>query len=368
MKRDILSAAAVAAAAFLLIGAEREGRSGGSSRGGRTYSAPAASPFTIYRRERVVVPRASMPAPENTLREPSRPVTPQRAGALPAKPAAVAAPTGIVVSPVRGPAPSAHHPVFPQRNESGARITQPAAVAPPSQHAAVVGNADIVRAIRRQQRVEVVPHRFFWHDVDGVRFCHFFDGRFHWWGFYNGPTFYWTFFWGDRWWWFDEFRGRWVFWSDGFWWWPGPGGAPYVYVGNNYYPYEDMGVTVERAYVQAPPSAIPASGEGSTINSPDGSRMVQIFGSEGQAFLFDKTKSPPTFMTYLGQGVSQVRFSTGTAGARQILAEYKDNTFALFDQDGNSQSSSVKTEEPAVPTPPEAPELMPPPPLSVPGR
>jgi hypothetical protein len=96
--------------------------------------------------------------------------------------------------------------------------------------------------------------------------------------------------------------------------------------------------------------------------------MVQM-GADGQAFLYDKTKTPPTFMKYLGQGVSNVRFSGGTGGAPvQLLVEYKDNTFALFDGDGNSQSASVESTEASTPAPPENPDSIPPPPTAAPGQ
>jgi hypothetical protein len=260
-------------------------------------------------------------------------------------------------------------PVYPQRSgEEGGRITQRASGVPPAHHATVVQNTNVVRNIQTQQRTEVVPNHYYWHNDHGMRYSHYYDGHNHWYGFYHGPTFYWTRYYGDRWWWFDGPHARWVFWWDGFWWWPGVGGVPYVYVDNNYYPYEGTGVTVEQAEEQPAPAAIPPANAGSATKSPDGRRMVQI-GSDGQAFLYDNTKSPPTFMKYLGQGVTQVRFSGGTAGTpSQILVEYKDNTFALFDADGNSQSSAVQTEGATAPAPPDTPDSIPPPPSSAPGQ
>ena len=354
MKRYTLSVMTIAAAALLLIGAEREGgggsRGGGgeahgggggeahvSAGGGHASPAPApasrrAGPSTVYRQQRVTVPRASMPAPEHTIRDQSR-------------------------------------PVYPRSNESGKPITQRASAVPPAQHAAVMRNTNVVRGIQAQQRTEVVPNRYYWHNDRGVRYSHYYDGHNHWYGFYHGSAFYWTRYYSDRWWWYDPLHLRWVFWWSGFWWWPGPGGAPYVYVDNNYYPYEDSGVTVEHVQEQPAPAEMPEPDAGQTVASPDGKRMVQIFGAEGQAFLYDKTATPPTFMKYLGQGVSQVRFSAATPGAAaQILVEYKDNTFALFDPDGNSQSSAVKAEESTTPAPPETPDSIPPPPSSAPGQ
>jgi hypothetical protein len=265
----------------------------------------------------------------------------------------------------------------PQRGDSGMRITQ-RSVTPPAHHLAVARNEGLVRNIQAQQRNEVVPNHYYWHNDGGMRYSHYYDGHNHWYGFYHGPTFYWTRYQGDRWWWFDAGRGRWDFWWNGFWWWPGQGGgAPYAYVDNNYYPYENAGdsedtgaVTVEQAEEQPAPASIPAPAPASagTKVSPDGRRMVQM-GANGQAFLYDKTKTPPMFMKYLGSGVSQVRFSGGSAGTpSQIMVEYSDNTFALFDADGNSQSSAVQTEGSTTPPPPETPDSIPPPPTSAPGQ
>jgi hypothetical protein len=258
--------------------------------------------------------------------------------------------------------------VYPQSNESGRPITQRAAAIPPSQHATVARNAGTVRNIQDQQRSEVLPNHYYWHNSNGVRYSHYYDGHNHWYGFYHGPTFYWTRYSGSRWWWYDPLRSRWDFWWDGFWWWPGAGGAPYVYVDNNYYPYEDPGVTVEHVQEQPAPASMPEPGSGKTSNSPDNSRMVQL-DADGQAFLYDHSKTPPTFIKYLGQGVTQTRFSGGTAGAPlQVLVEYKDNTFALFDADGNSQSSAVQTEESTTPAAPDTPDSIPPPPTAAPGQ
>jgi hypothetical protein len=260
--------------------------------------------------------------------------------------------------------------VYPRSNEFGAPITQRASAVPPAHHAAVARNSNVVRNIQAQQRDEVVPNHYYWHNDNGMRYSHYFDGHNHWYGFYHGPTFYWTRYSGNRWWWYDPLRTRWDFWWNGFWWWPGPGGDPYVYVDNNYYPYQDTGVTVEHVQEQPAPSSMPDPdpASGKETASPDGRRMVQL-GSDGQAFLYDKTKTPPAFIKYLGQGVTNVRFSGGTAGATlQILVEYGDNTFALFDADGNSQSSAVQTEDSTTPAPPETPDSIPAPPTSAPGQ
>jgi hypothetical protein len=316
---------AIGAAALLLIGAGRDGGDRGRDRGD-------SGPSTVYRRRRVAVPSTAMPRSEHVVRDEAR-------------------------------------PVYPQRNERGAPITRPAAAAPPAHHADVVKNTGFARGIQKTERSEAVPNRYYWHNERGVRYSHYYDGRNHWYGFYHGPTFYWTRYYGDRWWWYDTRFARWVFWGNGFWWWPGPAGVAYVYMDDNYYPYEGAGVTVEHAETQAAPASVPAPDTGSATSSPDNRRTVQVFGDGAQAFLYDKTAVPPKFLKYLGQGVSKVRFSGGTGGAAlQILVEFKDGTFVLFDADGNSESAAVQSAESTSTPPPAAPDSIPPPPTSAPGQ
>jgi hypothetical protein len=325
MKRIIVSVSTVAAAAFLLIGAGRDG--GGRDGGGRDGGGG-----TVYHRYRVSVPHPSAPA-----------------------------------HTVQGEA----HVAYPQRYGSGERIAKPAATIPPAHHADVVRNPAVTHGIERQQAAETQQNHYYWHTSNGVRYSHYYDGHNHWYGFYHGPAFYWTRYNAGRWWWYDTHVGRWVYWWDGFWWWPGPGGAAYVYVDNNYYPYEGEGVTVQNPVVQeqAPPAAPASAAAGKTVAGPDGKRTVQIFGDDSQAFLYDNSTQPPTFMKYLGQGVAQVRFTGGKAGEpAQILVEFKDDSFALFDTNGNSQSAAVLSTEAKTAPPSDVPDSIPPPPTSAPGQ
>jgi hypothetical protein len=338
MKRDLILLVLLSASALAVIGAGRgEGGGEGFGRGGRgggRSRAAAAAPNggnTIYRQRRVSVPQIAMPQAQHAVRDQSR-------------------------------------PTYPQRDAAGARITQRAAISPPSHHAAVVGNAGIVRGVGRMERNETERNHYYWHNDGGIRYSHYYDGHNHWYGFYHGPSFYWTRYYGDRWWWYDGGAGRWDFWGNGYWWWQGPGGTPYVYMDNAYYPYETAGVTVQSAEVQQSPAVVPAADRGSSTVSPDGARLVQLFGSDGQAFLYDKTASPPKYLKFLAAGVTKVRFSGGASGAPlEILVEFKDDTFAVFDAQGNSRSTAVA---PATETggPPPTPDSIPPPPSAAPGQ
>jgi hypothetical protein len=325
MKRSTLSWLAVGAAALVLAGAGRE--NGGGGGGGRAASGGAKGGGTVYRMRRVSVPRPAMPARAVT----SRP----RAS-------------------------------FPSRDGAGGRISQPAARTPPAHHAAVMGNASFTGGLQRLQRSETIPNHYYWHDQGGLRYSHYYDGHSHWYGFYHGPTFYWTQYYGNRWWWYDAQVARWDFWDNGYWWWSGPGGA-YVYMDNGYYPYDTTGVTVESQETLTTPASVPAPGQGAATVSPDKTRLVQVFGPSAQAFLYDDAATPPRFLKYLGDGVLKVRYSGGSAGAPlQILIEFKDDTFALFDANGDSQSKAIQSAETKSSTP-AVPASIPPPPTSAPG-
>ncbi len=261
----------------------------------------------------------------------------------------VASPVVIKMRRQMVPRPTSIHPnsvirdnrriTVPTTYAGGVKIVKTQGTAPP-QHVTIVRNPQVTQSITVQQRVEIVPNRFYWHTVAGVRYAHYYDGGVHWYGFYHGPQFYWTRWNAGYWWWYDPIWFRWVYWYDGYWWWPGPGGVAFVYVDNAYYPYEENGVVVKQPEVHAPPAEVPPARPGASEVSADGSRMVQIT-PDGEAFLYDKSGPEPAFMKYLGKGVAKARFSGGKNGAPlQILLDFKDGTFALFDKDGGPRDAA----------------------------
>jgi len=242
----------------------------------------------------------------------------------------------------------------PRRFGNGAEIREQELRVPPSRHSEIVGDLGIRRSIDRARVDERVRNRFYWHDSGGRRFAHFRDDHdIDWFGFYFGPTFYWTRYYGNRWWWYDPGYARWVFWWDGYWWWQGPGGLAYVYMDNNYYPYEEGSVTVQKAAPVSPAEAAPVPGTGKQWTSPDLRRMVEVTGTQDAAFLYDRTGPSPVFISYLGREVSNVRFSGGAAGQPlQILLDFKDGTFALFDEYGKSMQPQATGPAPDLPASP----------------
>ncbi len=217
-----------------------------------------------------------------------------------------------------------------------------------------------VRELNRIEQTETEPNRHYWHTENNVTYTHYYTGQDHWYGFYAGPSFYWTQYYGSNWWYYDSYGARWVYWYDGFWWYPGPGGAYFFYLDGRYYPYQEdrVDAAIRRAYAEAPKDA--------TTVSADNRRMAQVLGADAQAFLYDKTVSPPKFMKYLGPGVSKVRFTAAGEPAR-IIVERKNGTFALLDADGNPQKPAGKKGDRAAAAPPK-PASIPPAPTSAPGH
>ena len=233
----------------------------------------------------------------------------------------------------------------------------------PSSHTGVVSNSGVVRSIESHRRVEVVPDHYYWHHSGGTRYVHYYHGGYHWYGFYDGPRFYWTRYSGGRWWWYDDGFDRWVFWHAGYWWWMPPGGVTYVYVNGSYEPYEDASIDADEpegpdSAPSAPASTTSETRASGSWTSSDGRRLAQVFGPQSEAFLYDRTVSPPRYMAYLGGNVSKVRFSRErSARPAQILVDFKDGNFALFDMNGHpldnptpdDASSSSATPPPPAP-------------------
>lgn len=201
----------------------------------------------------------------------------------------------------------------------------------PAGRTTIIRNPNLPRNVRSHERVEVVPNRYYWHRNGRHRYGHYYSYGVHWYGFYDGPSFYWARYHNNYWWRYDARFSRWVYWYGGHWWWPAPAGGVYVAIDNEYYPYQSgYGPAVE-----PPPSGVALSG--GSWKSPDGERMVEISGNLAEAFLYDTSGKAPAFLKRLGQSVENVRFSGGENGKPlQILIEFSDDRFEIFDESGNS--------------------------------
>lgn len=204
--------------------------------------------------------------------------------------------------------------------------------------------------VRSHTSTRIVPGRPSWYSYRGHRYAHYYHRNRHWYGFYDGPRFYWTQYYRNRWWWYDPIQTHWSFWWHGYWWYGAPGGAYYVYLNDSYVPYEIAGIDAPRPeeYIEdvddVPEGLPPVDSEGSSplkdssFKSPDGSRMVQIAGDAGEAFLYDTSGSQPVFLKVLGKKVTQARYSGGTNGQPlEILLDFEDGHYERFRASGDLQ-------------------------------
>jgi hypothetical protein len=201
---------------------------------------------------------------------------------------------------------------------------------------AVVNRAGFRSQVHSFNARETTVGRYYWHNFNGVNFCHYYDRwGCHWYGWYCGSSFYWSCWWGNFWWWYDPLYFRWCYWYDGWWWWQNPEDINQIDVYNNgeYVP-SGSEETQGSKEVQSP--AAKATSQIQTFNSKDGTRMVKVVGESKDAFLYDM-QDPPAFKArYLVSGVTDVRFSKTTDGKPlQIILVLSDDSFELFDADGN---------------------------------
>jgi hypothetical protein len=144
----------------------------------------------------------------------------------------------------------------------------------------------------------------------------------------------------------------------------------YLDIDDSFYSYSNAAANAPGAAAPADQSAaLDASlsaGTGDHANrkrvSPDGTRMVQIFGERREAFLYDLTGvAGPSFLAYLAADVKRVRFSQAQPGEPfEILVVMNDGTFDVFDESGNSAL------QPAPPPDASAPPDVAPPPSAAP--
>jgi len=244
-------------------------------------------------------------------------------------------------------------------------------VIPPSrEHIDIMHNPRLEENIRHEQaRWNGLDHGYYWHNWDGRQMCHHYDDRgFHWWGFYVRDTYFWTRYWNDRYWWHDPYWNRWCYMRDSFWWWQDPVGIVYIYRDGRYYRYDNAAGGVVIAPDPTPPVEPPPADptpaptpdpQEKTFYSADGTRTVQVFGENKDAFLYD-TADPPAFEPkWLDSGVTDVRFKLDDQGQLVAIMTLKDDGgFNLFDKDGKSQNIAPAPQPQPVPALP-APQPLP---------
>jgi hypothetical protein len=203
--------------------------------------------------------------------------------------------------------------------------------------------------IRTFNARETMVGHYYWHNYNGLNFCHYYDRwGCNWYGWYFGSSFYWSCWWGNYWWWYDPAYYRWCYWYDGWWWWQNPDNVQEIDVYNNgeYVP-SNSGET-QAPDTQSSTANLSAQGQESTGNAPaqiqsfnskDGTRTVKLAGSD--AFLYDTTGKPAFKAKYLASEVTDVRFSnTDNGKPLQIMLGLADGSFELYDADGNAVGSN----------------------------
>lgn len=324
---------------------------------------------------RPAAPAGTIP-PAGTWTRPGRKVPAEGRPPRAIRPAAGTAVPGVKAQPGR-PVPRAEtrprlDQVKPGVNAGPAKALPPQpdviiykAPGPAPARRPIMRNDEAFSSIRREQRAETMRDHYYWHRNGGLRYAHYFDRHdAHWYGFYRGRGFYWCRYYGDRWWRHDSARARWLYWWSGYWWWRGPASVVFVYVDNNYYPYEmSPGITVVRAPdTENPPQPPPSPDMGRLWTSPDDSRLVQVYGDGSDAFLYDHSNIPQVYLAYLGRSVVDVKFTEDPDD--QVTVFFKDGTMAAYDLGGHP--AAVPASEPPRLEPPPAPESAPPAPESVP--
>ena len=83
----------------------------------------------------------------------------------------------------------------------------------------------------------------------------------------------------------------------------------------------------------------------SDFKSPDGSRLVKLVQSDGDAFLYDTAAIPSFDPIYLASGVQSVQFSdTSNGRPLEIILKLNDGSFDMFGTDGHPYNSEASVE------------------------
>jgi hypothetical protein len=227
-------------------------------------------------------------------------------------------------------------------------------------HMTVVNNHVFIGQINNYTVNETRPNYYYWHSYNGFNYCHYYDSwGYHWYGWYLGGSCFWTrYYWGN-WWWYDPGYARWCYWHDGGWWWNDPADTTtvYVYVNGNYQPADLSASTATGAAPSQPVNAPPASDnsvpnpsdQGATntapiankgvYTSPDGTKVVKIFGDTNDAILSDASGSSNSQSVFLASNVQAVKFVNASDGEMQIVLTMQDGSIKTFDSQGASLDS-----------------------------
>jgi hypothetical protein len=201
----------------------------------------------------------------------------------------------------------------------------------------VVNGAAFTAQIGRENASETQRGQTYWHNGNGFNYAHYIDNSgYHWYGFYSGNQYFWTRNYAGRWWWYDSGFNRWCFYNNNYWWWQDPYhvGDLYCYDDNDY-------VDANSADDQIVVTGAEEANE-TTYSSPDGTRMVKVVQSDGDAFLYDAAAVPSFDPIYLASGVQSIQYSDASNGRPlEIVVKLNDGSFDIFDAQGNPYNSET---------------------------
>ncbi|MHB2025511.1 MAG: hypothetical protein ACYCPQ_02555 [Elusimicrobiota bacterium] len=238
----------------------------------------------------------------------------------------------------------------PLRNDNGQ------VVAPRRDDRDIMDNDGYLNRVRDWDDRDGDRDGYDWHRFGSYWACHHYDADdgIHWWGWYVEDSYFWTPFYSGFWWWYDPYWHRWLFLNNGGWWYQ-DSDVLYIYNDGSYFLYNNSNGGTVAVPDQTPPEDNPPQGwsepgqDNKTYYSADGTRMVAIAGAEDRAFLYDTTTPPAFKPVWLGDGIQDVRFQNDDSGRlSQILVLTANNSFQVYDRDGNPADQSSSAAQPQI--------------------
>ena len=82
-----------------------------------------------------------------------------------------------------------------------------------------LADPDLFVEIKQAKHSERIVQQFYWHQSEGLDYCHYRDleGN-NWYGWNKDDSFNWVLWHGKRYWWRDPFAGNWLYYFQGYWW------------------------------------------------------------------------------------------------------------------------------------------------------
>ena len=235
----------------------------------------------------------------------------------------------MIGNPSTGPKGEAFHPSMISARQFNSPVVR--------SQMAIANRPAFMQQIDRENLNETERGHVYWHTGGGYDYAHYMDNSgYNWYGWNTGGQFFWTRNDSGRWWWYDSGYNRWCFYNNNYWWWQDP-----YHVGDLYAYDDDSYIAANSADDQIVVSGSEMAND-AVYNSPDGTRVVKIAPSDGDAFLYDGA-NPQTFdPIYLASGVQSMYYSDPSNGRPlEIILKLNDGSYDMFDSDGHPYNSET---------------------------